>query len=419
MIRFAAAFLLMPTLAPAQSLWSVPPGADPQPFLDAAAPGDTVGFEGQAYSLTSSLVVDRGIALIGLNGRVNLSGTVESILVQDIPLGQAVVIRDIEHVGTASEIAPGSTGFNRGVIRIDDCLGVVVIEDCHLVGELQAAGVSVIDSNSVVVSDCILHGASATVLPGGAIRFPSVGFSARNAHVELHGVQVTGGSGDTADSAIGPLKVSGSAGVVASFASLVASDSTLKGGQGWPGAFFDPTCIDAGVGGAALDVFLLGNAKLYAVDLIPGPGGMQDVCQTATTPAAPQVSGNPAAVQQFTGQPIGFDASPGVVPAGSSLSIEWRGTPGEPAFLMIGLKTQPPVALGVGLDLWLGLPTLLFLPGGTISPAGTLQAALGIPNLSVFGLSTLTFWMQGMTLTNATVQPPLFLLPSVPITIVP
>jgi hypothetical protein len=333
----------------------------------APSPGPGVDFTAVQSAIDASA---DGDMVVVLPGKYPDSVTVlnKSLVLHGVPdaSGKRPEVRDVQVIGIApirSVIVRGLSAFPSLAIapitvRIENCLGPVLIEDCifDATGSQVAKPVTVKNCGKVVFARSVLRGVqSVLTFPPS---FGESGLVITDSVVSAYDCEIEGGYGKS--SVWGQPAVSGfgGPGVELISGSLFAAGGSIRGGPGGDGVP-EPGggagCIAAGGGGPGvllggllrrLDVLIEGGAAgaplgcapgLPGVDIVPGGGSIDVIDElhaqlSASSPAEP----------------------------GAACPLELSGVPGSPVLLLVSLQ------LGGG-----------FLAGlhGTLLPATPIEGA--------------------------------------------
>jgi hypothetical protein len=271
-----------------------------------------------------------------------LGTTDDVIAIRNLSGAQRVVLRGIDVLWTYQAA---------DVLRIEDNLGQVWIEDgCYTPGLLQPstsggiappATVSIRDSASVGLHECVVHGrdgAQGTMLPTPA----GHALQADESHVAVHDSSLTGGAGYDGYLATSDLVVPGGvggSGLVANGGTLLLSMTAAVGGRGGDGVPSPTMCIDAGDGGTGLLLSGTGPvATLVTPILIGGPGG-----SLTLPPCAEGVEGLDLLVTAGTVSTPSWRAgsvrSASPIREGQLLTLAHTGAPGDFVVDLFGLDS--------------------------------------------------------------------------------
>jgi hypothetical protein len=146
-----------------------------QPAIQAAVAGDTVLVRAGTYA--EALDVDKGIALIGQEARLQLANfSLVGLVIHDLPASDWFVMRGFRTVQGLGRVFP---------IRVTACEGPVTVRDLRR-NDLAIWSLRVTDSLQVHVADLLLYGAAferSSVVVERAVVEPDI----------FHAVQVVGG----------------------------------------------------------------------------------------------------------------------------------------------------------------------------------------------------------------------------------
>ncbi|MHC5212108.1 MAG: right-handed parallel beta-helix repeat-containing protein [Planctomycetota bacterium] len=323
----------------------------------AAAPGDTVLVRTGGYDEFTV----QGKSLV-VTADLGAFVEVPRFTVRDVPAGQSVRVHGI-----------GTNSLNDGpALRVQDCLGPVWIEDCSLIGPLQALaaateGVRILNSAAVSLHRCTLGGSFAYDLPAGP------GLRANDSLVALFDCVAAGGQGGNSSDTGATLPAG--PGALVDGGTLYASGSSFSGGMGGSGST-SFGCVDAGDGAPGL--VLDGGAKAHLLDTatVGGAGGnaLPGCTDGAPGPAQLILAGTLLS-QAFPARSI---EAPNPVRPGDTLDLTIDGVPGDTLLLWVSLAQSPvyvgpkpgaptPVLGGVFLP---HIPTGFMLALGSLPPGG-------------------------------------------------
>lgn len=343
------------------------PGADYTsiaPALAVAQPGDVLLLRTGTYA---EALIGLGVVLQGDVGSVVDIGR---IVVSSVPLGQTVVVRDVDVAGVASGPA----------LDVVDCDGSVRLEGCTIAegAGLGAGGARVRDSAAVAFDDCRLGGS----LPSGMGSVASL-FLLRS-HATVHDSLVAGVDGLSWP--LGPTP--GTPGVEINGGSLFVQGSVLLGGDGGHGVGALPGA-DGGAGlfcsGMSPDVDVLGS------QLVGGQGG--------TSTGGAGNDGVPSLVFSGSVTHLPGQARSTRVPSprreGEPVTLRYAGAPGDLVLALYSPGATAPLTFWQ-LDgpLLIG-PHLVVLFAGTVPPTGMLLQNGVTPQLPL-GFLGQTFHIQSV-----------------------
>lgn len=381
---------LVPSLAAAQGSILVvddDPGpgvafSDLQAAVDAAGDGDLVLVRPGSYTL--ALLPDKALTLQvdGLPGSAGLfaasifTGTGSALAVVGLSAERSVVVRGF-HLLSAGQL-PGDMA-----VRVADCLGPVLFEDCTI-ENLSGQAVDVQRSSSVTFSRCALLTGTSYFDAGQGVYLQRPGLRATDASVWLYGCDVQGSLGPDAGSLpFVPIRPPGDGGDGLQLlrSTLGIWGSSVTGGVG--GSGLPSPCAAGGAAGDAVVLDPTSTARLQDTTLEPGVGGLASPgCGLPDGPDGLTFAGLGTHVD-LPGSARAFAvASPGR--GAASLPLAFVGEPGDQAFLLLGLEPSAATYFpGAGAALHLA-PPLGVVGFGLLPASGTLVRSLPLPPLSGF-----------------------------------
>lgn len=359
MQRLLSGFLLslLGPLASASDTIQILPGDNLQAAIDAAQPGDVIEFLEPLNALPETLVITKGITLLG----TNLPGASAMFLVRDVPAGQTVVLQKFIRgaVANAQFESPGGGP----ILRVEDCAGAVFVNGCFLAGRFGQNGVEVENASVVLSRSTFLAG---DLVSGSDLPAAQAGYGATvlNGRLYLDNALIRGGAGASIPSEGPlPLQMPGAEAVVLQDSSLAATRSTLQGGRGASGGNFEtptgPLCLPGLPGRAAILGLGQSVAQIDGGDsLAAGLNGAED-CGNLLPPA-PEIQGftQPGASIETSNAlysaGAGNTSFSGAFHPGDGGGFTTFGLPGELVFYSTASSILPPPEGAPGFGLWLG-----------------------------------------------------------------
>ncbi len=364
-----------------------------QAGIDAAAPGDVLRvLPGQYASFTVSA---KGITILGAEGATFVDANAATggsvTLIEQVPNGQQVLLRDLSFVGQKGVLLSG----NPGQIYLEQC-SIELDSDVLTPGGSHCADVAltVADCTSLAMVDCKVLGAPApTPLPQQDPEC-SAGGSAliSNSSAFLWNSEFRSAKGKSGPFSAEPGKNGLS--VVAS--TVVAQNSRFEGGAGGNQNLQSPLFGTYGKdGGNGID---LTNSALtdYGSEFVPGTAGATIGIFPSPGEALAVLSNSTASL--VPREATQFDIS-SWVSAGQSIALDFEGPANSQTFLLFWFESKPlnaPQALGISAVG--GAP--LFVPFGSLSGSGSQLASIPAPALPV-GLTPLRVFVQGLCILPA------------------
>ena len=349
-----------------------------QRAINAAADGDVILVRELSGPLEKVLVKSKSLSIIAMPCPGKPRPAIDRLTIRLLADSQRVVVRGLEVRPPPGLFTPAGSGQ----VVVDAALGVVRLEDCHVVGGTT----TVIGSKAVVFESCTLrgqegHGAQGTDPCGAA--GGSTGLAVGHSQVVVRDCFVKGGDGghfndkpgayctlgDCYDSSsYEPVGQSAAPGLaVGSSSQLFVSGSTFVGGS--------IACPEpAVVGNPGSPVFLLDSV------LEDGQGGSP----------APVSSGD---LIWLPGPDRGLElASP--VFEGLSAEAVLTGAPGELALLLVG--TEPVQRWIPSWEGLLSVASSTVVPVGALGdPSGTASLLISAPPLAP-GIEASETWLQSL-----------------------
>lgn len=379
---------LLVAQACAQTTWTVPPGtSDLVPYVNQAAPGDTLLVSGFVNGLTLTKGVNLvGPVTIGLNGNPPNPIYNDNRLVINLPPGQEARLVGISM--RSSDVG--------GVLTIEAVLqvqhGAVSLEDVNLAdGRIELAGdtklqrcsarspatsasVAIVGGTSVM-TDCTFTGPNEGIAYGGGPVACGPAVQQSGGLVLASHVLVTGGSRNPRS----PFGVVGDpAGWRMTGGVTLVTDSAIRGGDGAT----NPVLPGSG-----------GNAVVVT-------GGSFSLARTSLTEGL--LAGAPSVGYQTVPEMVGMRANAPPSRGQSFTATATAGSSQQPLCLVGGfdgtLGSVPPV-----VEPLFGQPSQLVTLELAIPPPGSaVSTTIQVPNLAL--LRGVTVWIQALQLSGAEVR---------------
>ena len=293
----------------------------------------------------------------------------------------------IQNLGPSQHMSVRGIRFDSLGLRLSDCTGPLLFEDCSLMAAgLLAAIDSIIASrcSSLSFSHCDLRWVENPQSESETLRLIDSSVYLFDTHV--NGLDLFGG---------------GLSAVMAQDSSLFLTGSQVQGGLGAPGVLGGPTgCTNGGAGGPA--VTLLGSSLVQVLhsSVQGGAGGPAQLpgCSDGAAGADFINSGGSTVIQVAGPSPSLVLASP--VRAGNAVSRSFSGPAGDSVWFLFAMAPSAPVGQGIFDGTLLLDPAQLTLRRiGTFPASGQLQDSLIAPLIP--GLESLQFFAQSMLFSNA------------------
>ncbi|QDU83950.1 hypothetical protein Pla163_10510 [Planctomycetes bacterium Pla163] len=375
-----------PTVASAQTVWTVEPGGaldQIQAAVDLAADGDVILVRPGEYAtfdvVGKSLVIQADPHASVLHFVLPpLIGTPDFALdVRDIAAGQSLVIRGLDITLSYREPVPACS--------ITNCVGGVRFEDCTFTAS-NGDGVAVGGCASVTFTRCTLA-SDAPFLPNSSTVYePNAGLQVDHSTIHLFDCAVLGSHGHDAFGFFDTQTSDGGPGIDVQDAFVFASGSAIEGGAGGgAGEFAVASCFvlsDGGpgavVGGPAgtSRVFLFDTEVSGGAGAVPEPG-----CTEPAGSPGPDRIVQSGVVLDPAGERRTFGMSS---PAreGDFIESVYFGEPGDLVFLLVSGGGAP----GVFVEPFLAVthldpPSLVITPRGSLDGTGLLVQDLVAPRL--------------------------------------
>jgi len=404
-------------VAASQQVWVVDDtagtGADfsaIQGAINAAVDGDTIlvrageqpAFVVDGKSLT--VTADTGAA-------VHVAG----FRVRNLAVDQSATIIGLS-AGAPLSFQPGVE-----VLKVTDCAGPVLIQDCVFGGNTQFAlapllpTVTINNASAVSFERCSLFGRTNMPLLG-AVGLLAGALSSHASQVQFAHSSVTGAPGHFALSQGVSLTEAtpGEKAIELSASRLVLLGSGVHGGLGGDGTYHTAakTCTAGAAGGTAV---VFGDAAceliMRASDLAGGDGGVAGidpfgffVCSNGTEGAA---TTGPGLLTSLPGDSQMLDLMPAVVREGGAGMLQLHGTPGAGALLLVSFD-QSQLWLPAHAGVLLPSAELLVFPVGAVPGSGTLALPYTAPTLPA-GIDGLAVILQSAFTSGGTGGGPVIL----------
>lgn len=357
---------------------------DVPPALAVAQPGDLVLVRDGQYS---AFVLDEGVAVLAAPGHApHWDPQTGTAWVRDVPAGQVATL----------------AGLALGALRVQDCAGTVVVDDCELQGFPLAPALSVKGSARVVVARTSASGHDGTLQDLVNPWYPAQpGADLRGSTVLVSQSVLQGGRGGTAYKGAG---LAGAPGAFVKDATCILQASSARGGHGGPGwdVGGEPWVADGGDGApgvlgqaATLGVFGSGGHVLRG-----GAGGDPNIGSPGAPAEALHVD---TCHVDWSG--VTLDPASPAPPIGGAGSVVTEVQPAVPVLATAGtgLLGQPlelslAGAAGAAYALWVApaaahqplgtkpMPLLLdpgglfLLAAGALDDSGAASLALAVPD---------------------------------------
>ena len=316
----------------------------------------------------------------------------------DLPADGLVVVR-----GVTLEPHPNST-IGRNIL-VDDCAGLVLLQDVESVGlaghpgffpavEPGFTSLRAIGSDAVVAVDCTFEGGMGFDTEPGETSAGSAGqgLFVSTGNLALYGCDVRGGDGGS-DLLHGNGGRPGATGLSAAAAYVYATGGSIAGGDAGDGGVFGQTHIG---GSGGVGVLVSAQALVRVVDVTPmgGAGGLPDGGGVPGPDGADFVEDN-GRVVDYAGAARRLEL-PALLREGEAGTLGVSGVPGD----LVGVFVS---ATGLGLPL--SGPTGTFVPGeplvgpfvfGPLPAGGQVDLPFSVPTLP--GVDGLVLLAQGYVL---------------------
>ncbi len=427
----------LPSALAAQSAIEVSSFNSLKLFASNSAPGTVIQITASQLTATSSLTIDRGVTILGAPGTgTQITALTTVLLIHDLPADQELVLRDLESFGSTEFPAGANWGWD--CVRVDDCAGAVVFENCHFRGLRGSNGLLARNSPRILANDSSFEGGRGFLidvsLGGPAVDWGGNGLYLEQSAAWLQNSIAIGGDGltggiSTGSSSILAYSTNPGQGAFLDHSSLQAVVSHFGGGLGAPGG----AAVLAGVpgpcmalpsdGGSAVDILQSSSARLDGCTFGPG-AGLASPCSSDVGADGLEVAGanQPGSTLVQTDRVYGMHATNPVVDASAAtiapVAFELNGEPGSFGFLVVSAGIGAPLTVSQGFDLlldpagwWIGLL-------GTASPLGVVGFSAPSPALQV-GAVPIRIFAQGALVDANTGVPVVTVLPAVSTTIVP
>lgn len=392
----ALAIAVTTSLAHATSVHVVGPGGFTtiQAAVDAAAAGDVVLVK--AMSDVGGFLVDgKGVDIVCDPATVG-PALHSRVTVRNLPAGQRVLLSGLTLVSGSGS---GGTLVDGEGLLVDDCAGAVRVDGVEFWGTpgnpaacsgspvtAGFAAVRIVDSASVVLSDCRLQGGFGSSLLGCS--FAAAGgagghaLSAIRSNVVLTGVDALGGDGGN-----GSGGGQGGSALRLQDATAVVAGGTWSGGDG---GFVAPGWGGGG-GGHAIELLGASYAQIVAAQLAGGSAG------TGSSNGPGLALTDPTLAVQLPGAFKWLDATR-AVREGGTLEIELGGEPADLGFVLLsGADAHQALYLFQGV-LLAASPQVI--PFGSLGASGLKSTAVAIAPLAP-GVDASTIVLQGFFVSSS------------------
>lgn len=347
--------------------------------IQSAASGDVLLVRSGDYEVLPSVTIGKSLVIQADSGatvRVNAG-----LIVQGLPAGERVVVRNLTLGGVATIILPGPA------IQASNCQGSLWFEDCSVPGPgvlaSSSGGAWITDCASVVFSRCTFGPSFDNLVSSQNFITVRSGRSI----VHLYGCTVLGADGmDTCNLASGATPA-----IQVSDGELWITGSEITGGQGSDGGHV--VCMQGGPGACGL-VLAGTNPRVFVTDsrITGGAGG------TGFGGAPDGLT--PAPIQTGVGQVIQIPGAARRLSASALLRddqstvLSVHGAPGDQVWLVYSPRPGPRILLPSNRPLLLAAPYSV-IPLGTLDASGTKGLVVGPRDLGP-GTEAASFHLQAL-----------------------
>ncbi len=405
MIRPTLSILLLGLLsfhAPAQQVWVVDDtagtGADffePQSAINAASDGDTILVRAGFYN--AAFIIDGKSLTVAADA--GAAAHVPGFRVRNLAAGQSVAV-----IGLTADLFANQS-FTPGVevVKITECAGPVLVQDCLLPGGTLFVvapllpTVRIVNAAAVNFERCTLLGRIDTPTLSSSVVLTAEALSSTGSQVQLAHCTVTGAAGhdDVAPHPASP----GRQAVTLLGSRLILQGSTITGGQGGNGGF-SPSSQSCSLGQRGGDGIVFGDAASTAVQrastVSGGAGGIGGVnpdlgsgCPAGADGAA---FAGPGLATSLPGGSDPLDIVPAIVREGGAGTLVLHGTSGSSAWLLPGFG-QSQLWLPAHAGVLLPTATALIVPLGVVPASGEITLPYVAPVLPA-GVTGVTLVLQ-------------------------
>jgi hypothetical protein len=364
--------------------------------ISLAADGDIVLVKPGVYTglLQSFGVIGKSLTVVGDTGGEVIA---PNLTIADVPEGGLVVVRNVS-------IVPGPNSIIGRNILVDDCAGLVLLQDVEAIGkdgqpvgfgvEPGFTGLRAIGNDALVPVDCTLHGGDGFDTEAGETSASTggVGVFVSTSSLALYGCDVRGGDGGS-DVLHGNGGRDGATGLWAAGANVYATGGSIHGGDAGDGGVFNQTDVGC-AGGVGMVAVAWSLVRVIDLDLSGGAGGAPDGGGTPGPDGEPLEEAN-SRVVPYAGTARRLEL-PAVLREGESGTLTVSGVPGDLVGVFVAetggaLPLSGPVGIFVPAEPLVG-PLML----GPLPAEGQVDLPFTVPTLP--GVDGLVLLAQGYVL---------------------
>ena len=402
-----------------------------------STPGTVVQITVSQMTWAYPLDVTNGVTILGAPGTGTTIQSDHTLLkIHDLPADQQLVLRGLTYEGATDFPAGADWGWD--CVRVDDCAGAVVFEDCFIRGMRGSNALYAQNSPRIFLERSTFEGGRGFLI-GLSLGGPATDWGGNGLYLDQCGAwlqdsTIIGGDGLTGlissgSSSNWAYSTKPGQGAFLDTSSLQAVASHFKGGLGAPGGAGQtpgqpgPCMASPTSGGSAVDITLSSSASLHGCTFEPGLG-LQSPCAPIKGADGKEVAGadQPGSSLEQTDQLYGLQALTPVLtssplPPGPA-SFGLTGEANSLAFVLVSPALATPLDTDSGFDLCVDAADLWIGAAGVTDAAGALTWNVSVPPVPTGG-APLRTWVQGAVIGFETGIPYATVLPPVTTTVVP